>query len=106
MEERKVSKGLRLREEMFGAPPGSEMSARTLLACASFPNSLRWVIPGGFCHLRSGWNAVNESGVMDLWRAGARRASAAAAVSEDLRNEMAWWREMLSTRPAKRLQFG
>ena len=38
--------------------------------------------------MRSGWNAVNESGVMDLRKTGARRASAVAALSEDLRNDM------------------
>lgn len=50
MEERKVSEGPRLRKEIFGASPGSEMSARTLLASASFLNFLHWVTPGGFCH--------------------------------------------------------
>ena len=69
-------------------------------------NFLRWVVPGGSCHLRSGRNAVSESGVMELWRTGGRRASALAAISEGLRNDMVWWRKMLSTRPAKRLQFG
>ena len=44
MEERKVLGGPRPREEIFGASPGSEMSARAFLASASFLN----VIPGGF----------------------------------------------------------
>ena len=44
MEERKASEGPRLRAEIFGASPGSEMSARAFLASASFLN----VIPGGF----------------------------------------------------------
>ena len=56
--------------------------------------------------MRSGWYAVNESGVMDLWRSGARRASAAATASEDLRNALACRWKTLRTRPVKRLQFG
>ena len=77
-EERKVSGGPRLREEIFGAPQGSEMPARTLLASASFLNFLHWVTPGGFRHLRSGWGAVNESESADLWRPGRSRSSAQA----------------------------
>ena len=106
METRKVEKGLRLRESIFGSEPGASMQARDLLATASYLIFLQWVAPGGFRHLRSGWNAVNVSGVMDLRRPGARRAAADAAISEDLRNDMAWWWEMLRARPVKRLQFG
>ena len=65
MEERKVSEGPRLREEILGASPGSEMSARTLLASASFLNFLYWVTPGEFLHGRSGLGAGYESGAMD-----------------------------------------
>ena len=106
MEGRKVDKGIRLREEIFEARPGTTMQARDLLASVSFSNFLRWVFPGGFCHLRSVWGAVNESGAMGQWGAGVKRAPAVAAVTEDLRNDMVWWRKMLPTRPAKRLQFG
>ena len=50
MEESKVTKGQRLREEIASANPGSEAPARGLLATASFLNFLRWVVAGGFCH--------------------------------------------------------
>ena len=106
MEERKVSEGPRLRKEIFGASPGSEMSARTLLASACFLNFLHRVIPGGFCDLRSGRGAVNESGAMDLWRPGRSRSSAQAKVAEQPRNDMLRRRKMLSARPTKKLQFG
>ena len=58
LEERKVEKGLRPREEIFEATPGPELPARTMLATASLLNTLHWVAPGGFCHLRSGRDAV------------------------------------------------
>ena len=96
MEERKVLEGPRPREEIFGASLGSEMSARSLLDSASFLNFRYWVIPGGVCHVRSGWGAVNESGAMDLWRPGRSRSSAQAKVAEQLRNDMLRRRKMLS----------
>ena len=105
MEEAKVAKGQRLCEEIAGANPGSEVSARDLLASVSFLNFLHWVVPGGFCHLRSGWDAVNGSGVMDLWRAGVRSPSTTVAISETLRNDMVWWWKMLEHRPPKNIQF-
>ena len=105
-EERKVSEGPRLREEILGASPGSEMSARASLAFASFLNFLHWVIPGGFCDLRPGRGAANESGAMDLWRPGRSRSSAEARVPEQLSNDMLRRRKMLSARPTKKLQFG
>ena len=71
LEERKVGKGLRLREEVFSVRPGAMFPARDLLATVSFLNFLHWVIPGGFRQLRPGRDAVNESGVMEMWRAGA-----------------------------------
>ena len=43
--ERKVLWGLLLREGIFGAPAGSEMSARSLLAPTSILNFLRWAMP-------------------------------------------------------------
>ena len=81
MEERKVEEGLRLREGIFEPVPGASMQARGLLAAVSFLNFLQWVAPGGFCHPRSGWNAANESGAVDLWRHGARRAVADAVIT-------------------------
>ena len=65
LEERQVQRGTRLREEIFEASPGPEAPARALLASVSCLNFLRWVIPGGFCHLRSGRDAVNASGAVD-----------------------------------------
>ena len=53
-EERKVGKGLLPREKIFGAQSGAVVLAKYLLAAASFLNFLHWVIPGGFCRLRSG----------------------------------------------------
>ena len=70
LEERKVEEGLRPCEEIFGAQLGAVVPARDLLATVSFLNFLHWVIPGGFCHLMSGWDAVNESGV---WTCGEPR---------------------------------
>ena len=105
LEERKVRKGLNLREGIFGAQPGVSVLARDLLASVSFLNFLHEVVPGGFCHLRSGWDTVNASGVMDLWRAGARAPPVRAAISEVLRNVMIWWWEMLERRPIKAIQF-
>ena len=55
MEERKVEKGLRPCEEIFESRPGAPMPARALLATVSYLNFLQWVVPGGFCHLRSGF---------------------------------------------------
>ena len=87
LEERKKEKGMRLRAEIFEASPGSELPARTLLATASFLNFLHRVAPKGFCHLRSGWGAVGESGAMEQWRSGVRRATAQAVVTEQLRSD-------------------
>ena len=105
MQERKVEKGLRLREGVFESRSGATMGARDLLATASYLNFLHWVAPGGFCHLRSGWDVADEAGVMVSWRSGAKRAAAVAAMSENLRNDMVWRLKMLSPRPVKRLQF-
>ena len=65
IEERTIEKGVRLCEELFGAQPGTAVPARELIASVSFLGFLHWVTPGGFCHRRSGWVAVNEPGAMD-----------------------------------------
>ena len=65
VENRRVEKGLRRREGIVGARPGTAILARGLLASASFLNFLRWVAPCDFCHLRSRWDAANKSGAMD-----------------------------------------
>ena len=105
MEERKIENGVRLREALFGAQPGSTVPARGLLASVSFLNFLDLVVPGGFCHLRSGWDSVNESGATDRRIAGAKRVFAQAAASEELRYDMLGRRKMLPPRPGKKLQF-
>ena len=97
--------GVRLREALFGAQPGSTVPARGFLASESFLNFLHLVVPGGFCHLRSGWDSVNESGATDRRIAGEKRTFAQAAVSEELRYDTLWRRKMLSSRPMKKLQF-
>ena len=56
MEGRKVEEGLRMCEAISESAPGATSQARDLLATVSYLNFLRWVAPGGFCHLRSGWN--------------------------------------------------
>ena len=105
MEERKVEEGLRICEALFGCQPGSSAPAQELLASISFLNLLRWIAPGGFSHLRSGWDSANESGAMGRKRAGTKGLSARAAATEELRNDMAWRSLMLESRPVKKLQF-
>ena len=47
MEGRKIEEGLRLREALYGARPGSTVPAREFLASVSFLNFLHWVARGG-----------------------------------------------------------
>ena len=75
-EERKIHKGLGLREELFEASSGSELSARALPATLFFLSFLRFAAPGGFCYLRSGWDAANDSGAMDQWKSGIKGTNA------------------------------
>ena len=49
----------------------------------SFLNFLRWIAPGGFRHLRSGWDSANESGAMDQWGSGAKGSSAHGVAVHD-----------------------
>ena len=106
LEVRKVQKSSRLCEELFEASPGSRVSARSLLATVPFSNFLEWVIPVGFRHLRSGWGAADESGIMDQWMSGSKRANMDAVLSEQLRSDVLWWRKMLSALPSKTTQYG
>ena len=105
MGERAAEEGLRLREALSGARLGSAVPAPGFLAPVSFLNFLHCVAPGGFCRLRSGRGGVNEPGAMDKGESGAKRASAHAAATEELRNEMLWRRRTPSPRPMKKLQF-
>ena len=105
MEERKVAKGLRISEALIGCQPGSTAPAQESLASVSFLNFFRWVAPGGFSHLRSGWDSVNESGATDRWRSGTKGPPTRAAVAEELRNGMVWRDRMIVSRPVKKLQL-
>ena len=69
-------------------------------------NFLGRVIPGGLCQLRSGWDAVDESGITDQWRSGSKRANVEAVLTEQLRGDMDWWRRMLSAHPPETIQYG
>ena len=108
LKEKKVAKALGLRQELFGLRTAyavsATVSARALLSAVSYQNFLRWVVPGGFRLPGSGWNARNETGVMELGRNGRGRAEAVA--SDGLRNDMPWRRKMLSARPTKGLLRG
>ena len=81
------------------------MPARALLSSASFMNFLQWASPDGFRHLRSGWDAANDTWVMDLWRGGKKRAEYRYAVAEDLRNDMLWRWQLSDARPTNKLNY-
>ena len=80
----------------MGFEPSARMSARTSAAPVSYRNFLQWVAPGIFCRLRSGRNAVNDSGIVDRWCAGERNAGRSVEVSGKLRKGMLWRRRCLS----------
>ena len=67
---------------------------------------LQSVAPGGFSHLRPGWDAVNETGATDLWRTGKKRAESRSAATEVLREDMPWRWQMLNARSTKELRYG
>ena len=94
-----------LRHELSGLRPGSTTYARVLLSSASFLNCVQRVAPGGFRHLRNGWNVVNESGIMELRRLGDGRAEVQVAGTEELRNDVAWRRRAPGMRPLGILHF-
>ena len=54
-----------LREAVLGMQAASAMSARSVLGAASHLNFLQRIASGGFCHLRSRWNVVNDGCIMD-----------------------------------------
>ena len=101
-----LRQGASLRLGASSLSSGSTMSARAPLSSVSFPNFLQWVAPGGFCHLRSGWDAVNATGAKGVWRAGEGRAESQAVVSEALRNNTLGGWKMLSARPPKKVHYG
>ena len=51
-----------------------ELSARKLLHTASFLGFLHYIVPGGFCRLKSGREFVDESREMEKWRGRSRAA--------------------------------
>ena len=95
---KEVTQGMSRRQAIFRLQPDSTLSARALLSAASL-NFVRRVAPGGFCHLRHGGNAVNDSGIMELRRSGGGRAGLQSSIAEDLRNDLVWRRRSLESRP-------
>ena len=85
--DKNLSKGMTLRQEFLGLQPDSTVAARSPLSSGSF-NFNQWIAPGGFCHLRTGWNVVNDSGIMGAWRSGAGRAETQVVVTKELRNDV------------------
>ena len=104
-EDKKLARGMTLHQEMFGLRPESTLSARTLPSSASFLNFIQWATPGGFCHLRHGWNVFAGSGIMELQRPGGGCAETHVVVAEELREGMLWWSKVLEPRPTKSLRF-
>ena len=68
IENKKIARGMSLRDEISRLRPGACVLARALLSSVSFLNFVHWVVPGCFRHLRSGRDISNESGVMEMWR--------------------------------------
>ena len=97
----KRENGMSLRGVSIGLGASARMSARAVLATASYLNCHQWRVPSRFPRLRSGRNAFNESGIMDRWRAGERNASRSAKPSDELRTDMRRWRRCLPVSPAK-----
>ena len=98
-----MTKGMTLRHEIFGLQPHSTLSARGLLSTVSSLKFIQRVAPGGLRHLRHGWNAVRDSGIMGLRCPGDGRAETQAAVAEEVRNGMHGGRKRWN--PAQRIAF-
>ena len=105
MEKRKIEKGPCICEALLECRPGSTAPAPELLASAPFLNLLHCVAPGGFSHIRSGWDSANESGAMDQWRSGTKGPPTQAAATVELRNDMARRYRTLTSRPVRKLHF-
>ena len=97
----KKKKGLSLISDTLAL---QNMPARELLQTISFLNFLEWVVPGGFAHLRAGWDIINESGVMRDWAEG-RRTNPAVYLPPVLRNDLHWWRTALESDPVKPIHY-
>ena len=82
----------------------SSLSARVVLSAASFPNFPQWILLGGLCHIRSGWDTVSASDVLDKWLAGAKRAYCPARATDGFRNDARWRWRALKANPAKPIQ--
>ena len=103
IEEMEVAKRLSFCYEIFWLRTDSTMSAHALLSSASFLNFVRLIVPGGFRHLRNGWNAVNVTGITELRGAGNGRAEVQATATREPRGDMVWRRKALESRPSESL---
>ena len=101
IEPRKRQRGMSLGGAVLGLLALSSLSACVVLSTVSFPNFPRWILLRGLCHIRSGWGAVSATGVLDKWRAGAKRAYCAAQATEGFRNDSRWRRRTLEAHPTK-----
>ena len=79
------------------------MPASTAFPAASFLNCLQWIAPGGFTHLRAGWDIVSAAGVLDKVRDGVRRADCSAEATDAFRNDVCWRNRALESGPTKRI---
>ena len=102
LDPQKKVRALKLIHDVLEAP-GGQLRAKDLLRTVSFLNFLEVLVPGGFAHLRSGWNIVNESGVMEEWRVG-RRTNPIVSPNAWLRNDLRWWKEAVLADPVKSIQ--
>ena len=75
------------------------MTARGLLSSVSFLNLVRWVAPGGFCHLRNGRDVVGDFGFGALWQSGGGRAEVQVSITDELRSDVVWWPKAMESRP-------
>ena len=82
----------------------SSLSAPVVLSTVSSLNFPRWIISGGPCHLRSGWDIVNTRGAMDKWPAGAEQAFCPVRATGEFRNDTRWRRRALEASPTKHFQ--
>ena len=105
IEGKTLSKGMKLRQEIFGLRPDTTAPARSLLSSAASLSSTQGIGPGGRCHLRRGGNVVNDSRIMATWRPGDARADSQSGVTEELRRDMLRWRKGLGSRGAQGLHF-
>ena len=67
----------------------SQMSDRSALCAKSFLKFLRQLLfPGGHRQLRSGWDSLNDCGIVVRWRSGVGPANNPILLSEDFRGDV------------------